>query len=196
MDRKLHQISPDELNAIAIICDDGSLTICTAELGRAIARAAGCDGVRVAVTSADYCQRDDGTPEPATRSITGIWWLPYGDDTALIGSFTVDGTAMSLVTEGKSQSPVAEDLVLLERATTAIVNEYAEPEVLEPGKAQVLLASGRKLVRVVVTRDYRVRRPQDLLDSDDLASFDMDGLALAIVQLVSGGKALVIKHGL
>ncbi len=196
MDRQLIQISPDELEALAVIHDDGSLTISSSVLAGIISRATAYVGIRVAIVSADYYQQADGAPEPATRSMTGMWWLSHGDDTAVVGSVSVDGVTVTIVSEGETEAPVAEDLALLERATKAIASEYPEAKVLEPGKAEVQSPSGGKLVRVVVTRDHRVRRPQDLLDPEEVAAFNDNTLALAIVQVIGGDKALVIKHGL
>lgn len=42
--------------------------------------------------------------------------------------------------------------------------------------------------RVVVTRDPRVRRPQDLLSREECARFTRAELSLVVVQLVGGGK--------
>lgn len=37
-----------------------------------------------------------------------------------------------------------------------------------------------KRARVAVTRDHRVRRPQDLLQADELNSFELEAFGLAI----------------
>ena len=103
---------------------------------------------------------------------------------------------MTITTEGAGEAPLAEDANILERATKAIASQYEGAEIVETGLVRVNLPSGEKLARVVVTRDYRVRRLQDILSADEIAEFDSGRLGLAIVQLIGGEKALVIKHGL
>ena len=127
--------------------------------------------------------------------MSGIWWHPKGDDTALIGGFIIEGHALSITTEGEGESPLAEGAEVIERATKAIASQHEGSEVLEPGLFQVPSLTGEKPVRVVVTRDYRIRRPQDLLDAGELAEFSAGRLALVIVQMIGGDKALVVKLG-
>ncbi|MDY0341782.1 MAG: hypothetical protein RBS17_11315 [Coriobacteriia bacterium] len=113
----------------------------------------------------------------------------------MVGGFTIDGRAMSLSTEGERDAPVAESSAVLEKATRAIASQYECAGLVEPGLLAVPGPAGETLARVVVTRDHRVRRPQDLLCPDELVQFQSAELALVIVQLIGGGKALVIKHG-
>jgi hypothetical protein len=179
-----------------LISGGGAVCIDTVVLARLVSRAAGLVGVRVGVAGVDYLQQEDGTAELGTRSATGVWWHSHGDDTATIGGFVIDGVAMTITTEGKGESPVAESAGVIDRATRAIASQHEGGEVVGSGLIEVPGPSGRRRARVVVTRDHRVRRPQDLLDTDELAAFDVDELGLVIVQLIGGDKALVVKHGL
>jgi hypothetical protein len=196
VDRQLVHLEPLELDAIAIIGDAGVLGVDTDALAKRVSKVIGSIGVRVAVSNADYLQHGDGTPESGTRTVSGMWWLSHGDDTALVGGFIIDGLAMTVTTEGETESPLAEDNEILARATRGIASQYAGSEVLGNGVVRVPAQSGQKPVRVVVTRDYRIRRPQDLLGSDELDEFDNGRLGLAVFQVVGGSKALVVKHGL
>ncbi|NTU70453.1 MAG: hypothetical protein HGB10_01310 [Coriobacteriia bacterium] len=196
MDRILVHLEAGQLDDIISIGVDGSVDVDTEALARVLSKPLGLVGVRVAVANADYLQHEDGSPEPDTRTVSGIWWHPKGDDTALTGGFIVEGHVLSITTEGEGESPLAEGTEVIERATKAIASQHEGSEVLERGLFQVPSLTGEKPVRVVVTRDYRIRRPQDLLDADELVTFDAGRLALAIVQMIGGGKALVIKHGI
>lgn len=196
MDRTLVHLEAGQLDDIVTIGVDGSFDVSAEALARVISKQLGVLGVRVAVSNADYLQHEDGTPQPDTRTVSGIWWHPKGDDTALIGGFIVEGHALSIATEGEDESPLAESPGVVERATRAIASQHDGSEVLAPGLFQVPSLTGEKPVRVVVTRDYRIRRPQDLLDSCELVEFDNGRQALVIVQMIGGGKALVIKHGI
>lgn len=195
MDSQLVKLEPDELDAIAAISGDGVLDVDTDALAKRISRALGVVGVRVAVSDADYAQHEDGTPEPGTRTVSGVWWLSHGDDTALVGGFVIDGLAMTVATEGEGPAPIAEDSAVIEKATKAIASPYEGAEVVEPGLFELPGSVGEKPVRVVVTRDHRVRRPQDVLGAADFAEFEAERLGLAIVQMIGGEKALVIKCG-
>lgn len=196
MDRTLVHLEAGQLDEIVAIGVDGSVDVSTEALARVISKELGVLGVRVAVSNADYLQHEDGSPEPATRTVSGIWWHPKGDDTALIGGFIIEGHALSITTEGEGESPLVEGAEVIERATKAIASQHEGSEVLEPGLFRVPSLTGGKPVRLVVTRDHRIRRPQDLLDAVEWVEFDAGILALAIVQMIGGGKALVIKHGI
>ncbi|PKQ16713.1 MAG: hypothetical protein CVT67_02785 [Actinobacteria bacterium HGW-Actinobacteria-7] len=125
---------------------------------------------------------------------SGIWWHSKGDDTALIGGFIIEGYAMTITTEGERECPVAESVDIIDRATRAIASQYEGAEIVDTGLFKFIAPAGEKPVRVVVTRDHRVRRPQDILDPGECELLDADSLGLSIVQLVGGEKALVIKH--
>lgn len=196
MEHRLVGLTDKELTSVAGIAADGSLRIDAAVLARLASKTVGVVGLRVAVSAADYLRHDNGTPEPGTRTVSGIWWLSHGDDTALVGGFTVDGLAMTVTTEGEGPAPIAEDVAVIEKATKAIASQYEGAEVLEAGLVRVPSRVGGKPVRVVVTRDHRVRRPEDMLGVDEYAEFEAERSGLAIVQIVGGGKALVVKHGL
>jgi hypothetical protein len=174
---------------------DGSIVVDTDAVARLLSKSLGLVGIRVGVSNADYLQHEDATPEPDTRTATGIWWHSHGDDTALIGGFIIEGRAMTITTEGESESPVAESIDVVDRATKAIASQYEGAEILETGLFKFTAPAGEGLARVVVTRDHRVRRPQDVLDPDELEAFGAGSLGFVIVQLIGGEKALVIKHG-
>lgn len=195
MERQLARLDSSELDAVAVIGDDGALQLDTDALAKLISKAVGAVGIRVAVSSADYLQHGDGTVEPATRTFSGIWWLSNGDDTALIGGFIVEGLAMTITPEGEGEAPLTESAEIVDRATRAIASQYEGSEIVETGLARLTGPAGEKLARVVVTRDYRIRRPQDILNAAELLEFNDGHLGLAIVQVVGGNKALVVKHG-
>lgn len=195
MDRQLVHLGRDELDRVITIEADGSVTADTDVLANAISRALGVLGVRVALAALDYLQHEDRTPEADTRSASGIWWKSHGNDTALIGGFIIDGHAMTMTTEGEGESPLAESDEIVDRATRAIASQYQGAEIVGTGLINIPGPSGGKAARVVVTRDYRVRRPQDVLGRDEVLKYDGDHLGLAIVQVIGGEKALVIKHG-
>jgi len=98
--------------------------------------------------------------------------------------------------EGEGESPVAESDEVVDRATKAIASQHEGAEVVGSGLIEVPGPAEAMRARVVVTRDHRVRRPQDLLDEDDLREYEHERLGLVIVQLVGGDKALVIKYGI
>lgn len=196
MDRQLIQLQFHELDSVISIAEGGSINVDTEALARLISRAVGLLGIRVGVAGTDYLQHEDGAPEPATRSASGIWWHSHGDDTATIGGFVIDGLAMTVTTEGEGESPVAEDEAVIDRATKAIASQYRGGAVVGLGLIEIPGPSGAERARVVVTRDHRVRRPQDLLDPHELTAFGSDDLGLVIVHLIGGGKALVVKHGI
>lgn len=197
MDHQLVRLSQEALDRIAPISERGTLSIATNEVADVVSRTLSIIGVRVGISAADYLQRIDGTPEPSTRTVNGIWWLSHGDDTALIGGFIIDGLAMTIATEGEGESPLAEGADVLDRATRAIASQHEGAGIVETGLVKI---SGRpseeKLARVVVTRDHRIRRPEDILDTGELVEFRAGTIGLAIVQVIGGNKALVIKHGI
>lgn len=184
-----------QLDDLAPIAADGSMNVDTDILAAILIKALEVPFVRLAVSSADYDQHDDGTPEPATRAITGIWWLSHGDDRALIGGFIIEGRALTISTEGEGESPLAEGIDILDRATGAIASQYPGSEVVDTGSVRARLPAEMKPVRVVVTRDYRIRRPQDVLSLNQCRELKAGRLGLAIVQVIGGDKALVMKHG-
>jgi len=188
-------LEQDELDRLISIPRDGSVRVDTDVLARLVSRATGFVGVRVGVAGVDYLQHENGTPEPGTRSASGIWWHSHGDDTATVGGFVIDGLAMTVTTEGEGESPVAESEAVIEKAARAIASQYEGGETVGSGLIEVPWPSGWKRARVVVTRDHRVRRPQDLLDADELSALAVDELGLVIVHIIGGDKALVVKQG-
>lgn len=196
MNRSSSRLGQDELDRVISIACDASVHVDTNALARLVSRAVGLLGIRVGVAGVDYLQHEDGAPEPSTRTASGIWWHSNDDDTATIGGFVIDGLAMTVTTEGEGESPVAESDDVVDRATKAIASQHEGAEVVGSGLIEVPGPAEAMRARVVVTRDHRVRRPQDLLDEDDLREYEHERLGLVIVQLVGGDKALVIKHGI
>ena len=196
MERQLVHLGREELDRIVTISTDGTVVADTNALANAISRALGALGVRVALSSLDYLQHEDGTPEADTRTASGMWWKSHGDDTADIGGLVLEGQALSLTSEGTSEAPLAEDEAIIERATKAIASQHEGAEVVGPGLFRLSAPPEGKQVRVFVTRDHRLRRPEDLLESQDVAALSRNVLALVIVQMIGGGKALVVSHGL
>jgi hypothetical protein len=195
VDRQLVRLEQADLDDFAAIGDDGSLNVDATLIASRISDELQLIPVRAALSASDYLEHDDGTPEPGTRSATGIWWHPHGDDAATIGGFVIEGLAMTITTEGEGESPVAESVEVIDRATKAICTQHEGGEVVGPGLIEVPGPTGRKRARVVVTRDHRARRPQDLLDADELAAYGVDELGFVIVQLIGGDKALVVTQG-
>lgn len=194
MDRELVHLGTRELDEIISISEDGLVITDTQALARTIARPLGIVGVRVAISGADYLQQDDATPLPETRTVSGIWWHSHGDDTATVGGFTIEGFAMAITTEGEADSPVVEDVEIIARATSSIASQHDGGTVVRPGLIRIPSPSGGREARVVVTRDYRVRRPQDVLEPEEQGRFSSGALGLAVVHLIGGGKAIVITH--
>lgn len=196
MERKLVHLGREELDRIITIAADGTVVCDTDALAIAISRALGVLGVRVAISSLDYLQHDDRTPESDTRTASGMWWKSHGDDTADIGGFVLEGLALSLTHEGTSGSPLVEDLAVIERATQAIAQQHPGAVVVEPGLLGLSEPVKGGQARVFVTRDHRLRRPEDLLEPQEADSLNRGQMALVIVQMIGGDKALVIGHGL
>lgn len=196
MDRQLVHLDAHQLNSVMLIESDRSIVVSTDALARLLSKSLGLVGIRVGVSNADYLQQEHGTPEADTRTISGVWWHPHGDDTALIGRFIIEGHALTITTEGEGESPLAECIDIIDRATRAIASQYEGAEIVDTGLIRVLGPSGVKAARVVVTRDHRVRRPEDVLVGDEFGEFRGNRFGLVIVQLIGGEKALVIKHGL
>ncbi len=196
MDRLLVNLGRDELDRLISIGPDGSVIADTHAIANAVSRALGVLGVRVAVAALDYLQHENGTPERDTRTASGMWWKSHGDDTADVGAFVIEGQALSLISEGTGQSPLVEDEAIIERATKALASQHEGAEYVEPGLFTLDGPSKGTRVRTLVTRDHRLRRPQDLLEPQDVGALNEGALALVIVQLIGGGKALIVSHGL
>lgn len=196
MYRMLVHLGREDLDRIIMIAADGSVVADATPLTGIISRALGVLGVRVAFSSLDYLQHEDGTAEPDTRSASGMWWKSHGDDTSDVGGFILEGMALSLTHEGISESPLVEDEVIIERATKAIASQHESADVLGPGLFRLATPSGGRQVRLFVTRDHRLRRPDDLLEGEDVNALSREEIGLVVVQMIGGGKALVVSQGL
>lgn len=196
MDRILVAIEGSELDAILSIGADGTLLVDTAVLSRALGRSLGLIGIRVAIENADYLCDDKGLAVSGTETVAGLWWQPHQDDVSLIGSFSLERLSLAVVTDGEGPSPLVGDATILERALTAIASEYAEARAIAPDAFEFEASTGTQQAVVRVTPDHRLRRPQDLLGPEQLREFTDGRLALAIVHMIGGGKALVVKHGM
>lgn len=184
-----------DIEQLLPVSDTGLMTVDRPKLSRLISRALGLAGLRTAVSAIDYCEDSQGRPIQGTASISGVWWLPHGDDTALVGSFVLDALALSVSEEGERDAPLVEASGLVQAVATAVLSEYSSSGPRSDGLFRVSVPEGEKLVRVVATRDYRIRRAEDILSSEEMVLFDRGAMGLVVVQLVGDGKALVIKDG-
>jgi hypothetical protein len=194
----LTALTQDQLDAIAPIGADGGISVSTEALSFILGEALGVALPSVAITAADYDQHDDGTPEPATRTVKGIAWVSLGENRCNKWSFRSDGLALSTTDEGIQPCPISEDDELIARAIVVIADGYPE-SIINPntGRIEALLPSGEtKKIRVVVVHDPRITRPEDVLSEIELIALGAGTLGLALVKPVEGGQAIVRKVGL
>lgn len=192
-------LSQEQLDAVAPIAEDGSITVVRDALFGVLDEALGTTLTGLAVSSVDYSQYGDGTPEPDTRTVKGIAWTSVGDNRCRKWSFHTDGKAMSVTDEGEHRCPICEDAELVARGIIAIADQYEGTAIDERNnRLTVTLPSGEvKKARVVVTHDPRVLRPEDVLDNDmELMAYRAGTLGVVIVLPRDGGQALVRKMGL
>lgn len=194
----LNKLSEDQLNAFAPIAEDGSITVDTEVLSDLLGEVLDTEPPLVALSSVDYAQHTDGTPEPATRTVKGIAWVSLGGNRCHKWSFRSDGLALSTTDEGEHRCPISEDADLVARAIIAIADSYPETIIDERNnRLTVLLPSGEtKKTRVVVIHDPRVVRAEDVLEGLERIAYRAGTLGVAVVQPVEGGQALVRKFGL
>ena len=186
-------LTQDELDGSLVLGASRTLVVLREALGSLVERAVGDGPVVVAVSVADYSQTAAGEAVLDTRSAKGLWWVPRGHDTALVGTWVIDGRAMTVETEAERLAPIAEDVELLERATRRVAEDLVGADFVRPGV--LFTDGGQRTVRVVVTRDARVSRPEDLLTPEELESHRAGVLGLASVFVGSRGLALVRKIG-
>jgi hypothetical protein len=192
-------LSQEQLDTFAPIGGDGSISIDSDALASVLSSALGSEPLQLAITSVDYDQHTDGTPEPNTRTVKGIAWTSLGDNRCHKWSFRSDGPALSTTDEGTHPCPISEDADLVARAIIAIADSYPETVIDERNnRLTVLLPSGEtKKARVVVIHDPRVIRAEDVLENDlELIAFRAGTLGVAIVHPIEGGQAVVRKVGL
>lgn len=171
-------LTQEQLDALLTILPNGDLRLDRQTLAQLVAQALDTDATpRVALTGMDYAEDDNHAPVPDTRAATGVWWVADEHDEAMVGTWTVDGRAMTVAEEGITLSPVAEDESLVARATRA---------------AEAVPAD--KPIKVFVTRDGRITRPHDLLDDEDLAAFEAGKLGVVMVMPLGGDKAIMRRH--
>lgn len=194
----LTKLTEEQLDSFAPIAEDGSIIADTTVLSRILGEALGVDSPHVALTSIDYDQHPDGTPEPNTRTVKGIAWTSLGDNRCHKWSFRSDGLALSTTDEGIHPTPISEDSELVARAILAIADSYPDTLIDERhNRLTVLLPSGEtRKARVVVIHDPRVIRAEDVLEGLELIAFHAGTLGLALVHPVEGGQAVVRKFGL
>jgi len=191
-------LTQSQLDAIAPITDDGTLTVNTGVLSHLLGEQLGVESPSIAITKVDYDQHDNGTPEPSTRSVRGIAWAPTEQENrSRIWSFISDGLALTTSDEGINLSPVSEDPDLIARAIIAVSDGYPGSTVSEDtGRIEATPAGGKtKKIRVVVVHDARITRPEDVLSDIELIALRAGTLGLALLEPVEGGQALVVKHG-
>lgn len=195
----LTKLTEEQLDSFAPIAEDGSITADAAALSSLLGEVLGVEAPMVALSSVDYDQHADGTPEPNTRTVKGIAWESLGDNRCRRWSFRTDGFALSTTDEGNQPCPISEDADLIARAIIAIADSYPETIIDERNnRLTVLLPSGEtRKARVVLTHDSRVVRAEDVLDDDlELIAYRAGTLGVAIVHPVEGGQAVVRKMGL
>ncbi len=195
----LTMLSKEQLDRFAPIAEDGSIIASTEALSAVLGEVLGIELPEVALSSVDYAQHRDGTPEPSTRTLKGICWVSLGDNRCQKWSFRTDGLALSTTDEGEQRCPVSEHADLIARAIVAIADGYPETIIDERNnRLTVLLPSGEtKKARVVVIHDPRVIRPEDVLDNElELIAYRAGTLGIAVVHPREDGQALVRKFGL
>jgi len=191
-------MSQTQLDIVAPINDDGAIIVDTNALGEILAESVGTTDIQVAISSVDYDQHPDGTPEPQTRTTKGICWRSLGGNVCRKWSFRSDGLALSITDEGEQPCPISEDADLIARATIVIADQYPETIIDERNaRLTVLLPNGvTKKGRVVVVTDPRIVRAEDVLEGREVIAFRAGTLGVAMVTPVEGGRALVRKIGL
>jgi hypothetical protein len=195
----LFKLTEAQLEAMAPIDDGGSLRVDPEVLAGILGAQLDIEALRIAITSADYAQHPDGTPEPGTRTVKGIAWTSLGDNRCRKWNFRSDGLALSTTDEGEHRCPISEeDDDLVARAVLVIADQYPDTVVDERNnRLTVLLPSGEtRKARVVVVHDPRIVRAEDVLEGLELIAFHAGTLGLALVQPVDGGQAIVRKFGL
>ena len=194
----LIHLTPEQLDTIAPINPDGVIVADTDALAIILAQSVGVPEVQVALSRVDYDQQEDGTPEPDTRTVRGICWSSLGNDRCHKWSFRTDGRALSTTDEHEQPCPISEDASLMARAITAIADSYPDSEIDDrTARISIFLPSGNhKLVRVVVTQDPRVIRPEDTIEGLELIAHKAGRLAVVMVTPVENGQALVRKFGM
>lgn len=195
-DAVLTKLTLKQLDSVAPVGADGVIDVDTVRLAGILAGYVGSPNVALAISSTDYDQHADGSPEPATRAIKGVWWVSTGVDRARVGSFRSDGMALSITDEGEKLSPIAEDVELVAKAILVIAGQYEDSEVRESARIGVIMPDGTsKQIRVVVIRDPRIVRPKDVLTAAEFIAYQANRLGIVLVQPVANGHALVRKMG-
>lgn len=194
----LTTLTEEQLYAFAPIAEDGSITADTAALSNLLGETLGIEPPLVALSTVDYDQHTDGTPEPNTRTVKGIAWVSLGDNRCHKWSFRTDGLALSTTDEAEQPCPISEDADLIARAVIVIADSYPETVIDERNnRLTVLLPSGEtRKARVVVIHDPRVIRPQDVLEPMELLAYQAGALGVAVVHPIEGGQAVVRRFGL
>ena len=195
----LISLTQEQLNTIAPIDNDGAIAANTDALATILAESVGVEYVFVALNKVDYDQREDGTPEPNTRTIRGICWQSFEhDDLCHKWSFRTDGFALSITDEKEHPCPISENADLVARAIIAIADSYPDTLIDERNnRLTVLLSNGEtKKVRVVVIQDPRVVRAEDVLDGLELTAYRAGTLGIAMVTPMKDGQAIVRKYNL
>jgi hypothetical protein len=188
----------EQLDSIAPIDENGVITADTEALAIILAESIGVDDVMVAISSIDYDQHEDGTPEPNTRTVKGICWQSLEhDDLCHKWSFRSDGRALSITDEKEQPCPISENADLIARAIIAIADSHPDTVIDERNnRLTIPLPNGEmKKVRVVVTQDPRVMRPEDVVEGLELIAYQAGTLGVVMVMPNKDGQALVRKIG-
>lgn len=195
----LVSLSQEQLDGFAPLSAEGAISVDRELLMRVLDTALDTTLTNVALTSVDFAQHEDGTPEADTRTIKGIAWTSLGDNLCHKWSFRSDGRALSTTDEGEHRCPISEDPDLIARTTVAICDQYSESEIDERNARLTLtLPDGSiKKARVVATHDPRVIRVEDVLDNDmESLAYQAGTMGVVIVYPRDDGQALVRKYGL
>ena len=181
MDGVVADLRPDQLGSIAVI-DDYALLLRAEPIAGLLSEMLELNEIRVAVSEFDFDLLDDGTLNAAAFSASGVWWWAIGDDTSIVGNFAIDGYRLTIGVEGAGESPIAEDLEILTRATKILSELYPGSEYEGPGLFRLSGPQGEKLIRVIVTRDRRVVRAHDMLDGSDAEQYLNGWMGLVVVK--------------
>ena len=194
----LINLTQEQLDSIAPIQSDGAIVADTGALAIILAESVGFPDIHVALNKVDYDQHGDGTPEPNTRTVRGICWTSLTNDRCHKWSFRTDGLALSTTDEHEQPCPISEDADLIARAIIAVADSYPDSEIDDrTARISVFLPSGgHKLVRVIVTQDPRVVRPEDTIEGLELIAYRAGRLAVVMVAPTASGQALIRKFGM
>jgi hypothetical protein len=191
---KLVPLSDTDLDAVLQLREDRSLHADLPALARILGEVIAAPlPPGIALNSADYLLDANGNAVADTRTAKGVWWTPAAPNRAEVGTWIIDGHALSVKSEGQKASPISDDPDLIKRATEAVALDVPDADIVRPGV--IFYSNGTRTIRVFAIHDPRVCRPEDLLTSEEYESFTAGVLGLALVLPVNNGSAIVRKSG-